>query len=181
MRDTSGCDRATGMRMPPASEHQGTPPAAARPGPAPARPALTGHAPQEPGVAHVPLADVREDVLHPLGPPQEVEGPQVVAHTLPGEHLRAEDTGRFVSVTRRPSQGRARALCLNKKPENTQPALRRSEAPGSSQRVPLGRTTTRQLPRHLCRWRVRQTSPRDRRERVSHQTADAERGLACHR
>lgn len=39
----------------------------------------------------MPLPDVREDVLHALGPPQEVEDPQVVAHALSREHLqRAE-------------------------------------------------------------------------------------------
>ena len=39
----------------------------------------------------MPLPDVREDVLHALDPPQEVEHPQVVAHALSREHLqRAE-------------------------------------------------------------------------------------------
>ena len=49
---------------------------------------FTWHVPQELGIAHVSLADVREDVLHPLCPPEEVKHPEVVAHALSREHLR---------------------------------------------------------------------------------------------
>lgn len=48
---------------------------------------LTWHALQQLGVAHLAFPDVSQDVLHPLGSPQEVEHPQVVAHTLASEHL----------------------------------------------------------------------------------------------
>lgn len=48
---------------------------------------LTWHALQQLGVAHLALPDVSQDIFHPLGSPQEVEHPQVVAHTLASEHL----------------------------------------------------------------------------------------------
>lgn len=48
---------------------------------------FTWHVPQELGIAHVSFPYVGEDVLHALGPPQEVEHSQVVAHALSCEHL----------------------------------------------------------------------------------------------
>lgn len=71
----------------------------------------------------MPLPDVREDVLHPLGPPQEVEHPQVVAHALSSEHLqRAEHrlTG-SQDMRVRPGQGSVFFLFLKQKPEDTEP------------------------------------------------------------
>ena len=47
----------------------------------------TRHALEQLGVAHLALPDVSEDVLHALGPPQEVKHSQVVAHALASEHL----------------------------------------------------------------------------------------------
>lgn len=48
----------------------------------------TGHRFEQLGVTHLSLPDVSQGVLHPLGPPQEIEHAQVVAHALPREHLK---------------------------------------------------------------------------------------------
>lgn len=47
----------------------------------------TRHGFEKFGVAHLSLPDVRQCVLHPLGPPQEIKHAQVVAHTLPSKDL----------------------------------------------------------------------------------------------
>lgn len=47
----------------------------------------TRHGFEQLGITHLSLPDVSQCVLHPLGPPQEIKHPQVVAHTLPRKHL----------------------------------------------------------------------------------------------
>lgn len=49
--------------------------------------ALTRHALEQLGIAHLTLPDVCENVLHSFRPPQEVKHSQVMTHALPGEHL----------------------------------------------------------------------------------------------
>ena len=52
----------------------------------------TRHGFEQFGITHLSLPDVSQCVLHPLGPPQEIKHPQVVAHTLPCKHLRHTHT-----------------------------------------------------------------------------------------
>lgn len=54
---------------------------------------FTWHVPQEFRIAHVSFPDVSEDVLHALGPPQEIKHSQVVAHALSCEHLERQKMG----------------------------------------------------------------------------------------
>lgn len=78
----------------------------------------------------MPLPDVSEDVLHPLGPPKEVKHSQVVAHTLSSEHLERTEhrlTG-SCEVRVLPGQGSVFFFfSLNKKPDNIQPTLTHSK------------------------------------------------------
>lgn len=48
----------------------------------------TRHGFEQFGITHLSLPDVSQCVLHPLGPPQEIKHPQVVAHTLSCKHLK---------------------------------------------------------------------------------------------
>lgn len=58
----------------------------------------TRHGFEQLGITHLSLPDVSQCVLHPLGPPQEIKHPQVVAHTLPRKHLTHTHTHKYTYI-----------------------------------------------------------------------------------